>query len=113
MAPGFERCLSAHEVPAPLARAAVDTMRRDHRVPDLLAFREVERRVLRAMREMLSLLDEEWGKWRIQRDVLVFEGPRALERYRKVKADMDAATVEETEIQRRLTPAPERAPKGP
>ena len=96
MAHGFERCMRAHDVPEAMARGASDVMRRDPRVADLIAFRDVERRVLGAMRAMLTFFDEEWGHWRATADKLEIERPEKLDRYKKIKQTLDAAIREES-----------------
>ena len=102
MAAGFERCMRAHDVPEAMAHGAADVMRHDPRVADLATFRDVERRVLGAMRAMLTFFDEEWGRWHAKGDTLVIDRPEKLERYRTIKQALDAAIKEESEVQKRI-----------
>src|SRR5262249_20324160 len=95
MAPNIERCMKAHDVPEAMIRGAVDAMSRDPRIVRALALRAVERRVLGAMREMLTLFDEEWGRWRSKGDTLEIDRHEQLERYTRIKEEFDAATRDE------------------
>jgi hypothetical protein len=101
MGPGFERCMKARDAPEEMIRGAVDVMQNDPRIADVIAFRVVERRVLGAMRAMLTLFDEEWGRWRANGDTLVIDRPAQLDRYKQIKATLDAATRDEAELQRK------------
>ncbi len=102
----FQQELASFAISPEQTQAALEGFRKSYsrQVPSILAVREADDRMGRAMLSVLDLLDAQWGRWRYdtQNQKVRFENTAAVGQYNEFMSEIKQAGIDQAAAQQRL-----------